>query len=156
METTPSAEVTGLPAAMPGASATTPPVAQLAGAGAPEGSGADSPLLLLSGIDANSVSLHAGESAVIGNLEYRFVRQKPFVGIEVKKDRGEMLVWIGSALLVIGLCATLWIPRRRLWARVNGDSLRMTGLAPRLANLPRELEVLATDVVDVLPKPRRP
>jgi cytochrome c biogenesis protein len=145
IETTPSAEVPGLPTSGLGASTAAPPLVQLAGAGTVQGSQAESPVLLLSGIDATPVSLHEGQSAVIGNFEYRFIQQKPFVGVEVKKDRGEVLVWIGSALLVVGLCATLWIPRRRLWARVNVDSLRMTGIAPRLANLRRELEALAAE-----------
>lgn len=153
IETNPASAVPGLPVSGDGVPAGTPPAAQLAGAAAGEGSGAATPVLFLSGIDASPVALHKGESTVIGNLEYRFLQQKPFVGIEVKKDRGEILVWIGSALLVAGLAATLWIPRRRIWARVKDDSLRMTGLAPRLANLPRELEVLATDAGNV---PREP
>jgi cytochrome c biogenesis protein ResB len=90
--------------------------------------------------------LGEGDSSVVGNLEYTFVRSKPFVGIEVRKDRGETFIWIGSALLVIGLGVTLWVPRRRLWTRLDSDGFRIAGLAPRLANLRRELEFLAGEL----------
>jgi cytochrome c biogenesis protein len=144
VETTPAAEVADLPLSAARSAVSTPPVVQWTES-APAAAGAEaSPVLLISGLGDSPLSLHEGERAVVGGLEYRFVRQQPFVGVEVKKDRGEPLIWAGSAMLVLGLCATLWIPRRRLWARVNGDGLRMAGMAPRLANLTSEMEALVT------------
>ncbi len=142
LETTPAAELPGLPA--PGPEGGIPPVAQLAGGRLSDGSAAP-PVLLLSGVGNRAVALHEGERAVVGNLEYQFVGQKPFVGLEVRKDRGEPLIWIGSAMLVLGLAATLWIPRRRIWARTDGDGLQMAGMAPKFADLGPEFEALAAE-----------
>jgi cytochrome c biogenesis protein ResB len=146
LETTPSANVNDLPTTQ--AAGTAPsPVVQLTGANTGQSPGGGSATLLLSGLGSNSpILLGEGDSSVVGNLEYTFVRSKPFVGIEVRKDRGETFIWIGSALLVIGLGVTLWVPRRRLWARLDSDGFRIAGLAPRLANLRRELEFLAGEL----------
>jgi hypothetical protein len=146
LETSPSANVEALPATHTDGTLAVP-VLQLTGANVSQTSDSGPVTLWLSGIGASApVPLREGESAVVGDFEYTFVRLKPFVGIEVKKDRGETLIWVGSALLVIGLCLTLWIPRRRLWARLGSDGLRITGQAPRLANLRQELESLASEV----------
>jgi hypothetical protein len=146
LETSPSANVDALPAARTDGTPAAP-FLQLTGANVIQTSDGGPVTLWLSGIGASApVSLHEGESAAVGDFEYTFVRLKPFVGIEVKKDRGETLIWVGSALLVIGLCLTLWVPRRRLWARLGSDGLRITGQVPRLANLRRELESLASEV----------
>ncbi len=118
-------------------------MAQLAGGMPSSGSPSAPPVLLCSGVGASVVALHVGEQATVGNLEYRFVGQTPFVGIEVRKDRGELPIWIGSALLVLGLCVTLWVPRRRLWARTDDQGLRITGVAPKFASLLPEFERLA-------------
>lgn len=101
--------------------------------------------LSVSGLGDLPLTLPEGGEATAGDLVYRFVAQKPFVGIEVTKDRGESLIWIGSALLVLGLCVTLWVPRRRIWARIDAEGARMAGNGPRLANLPAELASLVAD-----------
>jgi hypothetical protein len=105
----------------------------------------DPPQLSVTGIGAQPFSLKPGETAAVGGYEYAFMVEKPFVGVEVKKDRGETLVWAGSAMLVVGLCLTLWLPRRRLWAKVTADGLRIAGQAPRTGNLQGELAALAAE-----------
>jgi cytochrome c biogenesis protein ResB len=65
--------------------------------------------------------------------------------LEVRKDRGEPLIWIGSAMLVLGLAATLWVPRRRFWARTNDEGLRMAGMAPKFVDLLPEFEALTAE-----------
>ncbi len=142
LEASPAAPAPGLPlptgAPLPGV-----PTLQLLTAGAP--GGPDSTELFIAGVGPQPLRLKPGETATAGGYEYAFLEQKPFVGVEVKKDGGETLVWLGSGMLVIGLCITLWLPRRRLWAKVSGDGLRMAGLAPRMANFPRELEAIASE-----------
>ena len=127
----------------PGASAAVPPTLQLLTGGL--GQSPQLPQLSVVGVGSEPFSLKQGETATVGGYEYTFLDQKPFVGVEVKKDRGELLVWIGSGMLVLGLCLTLWLPRRRLWAKVGQDGLRMAGQAPRTGNLRRELEALASE-----------
>jgi hypothetical protein len=105
----------------------------------------DAPQLSVAGVGAQPFSLKPGETATVGGYEYAFVDEKPVVGVEVKKDRGETLVWAGSTMLVLGLCLTLWLPRRRLWAKVTADGLRIAGQAPRTGNLQGELEALAAE-----------
>lgn len=142
LATSPEASAAALPLPV-GSPASAGATLQLLGSGAAGVS--DASQLSLVGVGTQPFSLKPGETATAGAYEYTFLGQKAFVGIEVKKDPGETLVWIGSAMLVLGLCLTLWLPRRRLWVKVTEDGLRMAGQAPRTGNLGRELETLAAE-----------
>ncbi len=41
--------------------------------------------------------------------------QKYYTGLELAQDPGMNIVWIGSAMLVIGLCFMFYVPHRKLW-----------------------------------------
>ncbi len=107
---------------------------------APEEAGP--PTLTLGGLQARAVELTAGESAIVDGLEYTFIGQREFSGITVRRDRSDYLVWIGAALVFIGLIATFWVPRRRLWAKITETRTQLAGQAPTHANYPRELAKL--------------
>lgn len=64
-------------------------------------------------------TLSLGKGKVIGDLEYTFVRERQFTGLQVSKDPGTMLIWIASTLMVIGLVMVFYFPHRRLWALVQ-------------------------------------
>jgi len=61
--------------------------------------------------------------------------QKYYTGLQLAKDPGMNVVWIGSALLVIGLCIMLYVAHRKLWlvVRRQGDSVNISfvGLSNR-------------------------
>jgi len=41
--------------------------------------------------------------------------QKYYTGLELTQDPGMNIVWVGSAILVIGLCIMFYVPHRKLW-----------------------------------------
>jgi len=45
-----------------------------------------------------------------------------YTGLELAQDPGMNIVWVGSAMLVIGLCFMFYMPHRKLWAVISqGD-----------------------------------
>lgn len=103
------------------------------------------PALTISGLAPQAVTLEAGESASIDGLEYTFLGQREFSGLNVKRDRSDYLIWVGAALTVVGLMITFWVPRRRLWARISGGIAQLAGQAPRHAKYVRELSGIARE-----------
>ena len=43
---------------------------------------------------------------------------KKFTGLQITKDPGVLIVWIGSTLLVVGVTLSAAIYHRRVWAKV--------------------------------------
>ncbi len=58
-----------------------------------------------------------------------------YTGLELAKDPGQNIVWIGSAMLVIGLCIMFYMPHRKLWVVLDGQDgkvrARMGGVTTR-------------------------
>lgn len=54
-----------------------------------------------------------------------FVRPSSYIGLIVKHDPGQGLVWLGAILLVAGLTVSLGFPRSRIWARFDGSAVRL-------------------------------
>jgi len=42
-------------------------------------------------------------------------RQRYLTGLQIKKDPGVWIVWLGCAFLVIGFTVVFWVPHRRVW-----------------------------------------
>jgi len=42
-----------------------------------------------------------------------------YTGLELARDPGMNVVWVGSAILVIGLCIMFYMPHRRVWIVLN-------------------------------------
>jgi cytochrome c biogenesis protein len=63
-----------------------------------------------------------GKPTTIAGLSYTFERTQQFTGLIVAHDPGVNFVWVGSALLVIGLFLVFFFPHRRLWVRVRRTS----------------------------------
>jgi len=51
-----------------------------------------------------------------------------YTGLELAQDPGMNIVWIGSAMLVIGLCIMFYMPHRKLWMVLKpaGSSVEVT------------------------------
>ncbi len=105
--------------------------------------GSGPPELTIIGLQPRAVRLRPGESVETGGYEYSFLGQREFAGIQVKKDRSDYLIWVGSALLIGGLLVTFWVPRRRLWAKITPARTYLAGQAGHLIRLDREMEELA-------------
>ncbi|GMA42314.1 cytochrome c biogenesis protein ResB [Mobilicoccus caccae] len=69
-----------------------------------------------------------GQSMQLGEHTYTFEREAKFTGLMVNKDHGAIWVWIGCALMMIGLITTMGFQHRRVWVRVhpseNGAEVR--------------------------------
>ena len=62
-----------------------------------------------------------GEKATSNGLVLTFERELRYTGIIARQDPGAMWMWVGSALLVIGMCMTFMLRHRRLWVRVTPE-----------------------------------
>ncbi len=62
--------------------------------------------------------------------------QHYYTGLQLAQDPGMNVVWIGSALLVIGLCIMLYMPHRKLWLiiRHEGSGKKMHVSLAGMAN----------------------
>ncbi|TLS75804.1 cytochrome c biogenesis protein ResB [Mariprofundus erugo] len=61
--------------------------------------------------------------------------QHYYTGLQLAQDPGMNVVWIGSALLVIGLCIMFYMPHRKLWLIIKpndaGIQVSLAGMANR-------------------------
>jgi cytochrome c biogenesis protein len=66
--------------------------------------------------------VNQGKPTTIAGLTYTFQRTQAFTGLIVAHDPGVNFVWVGSALLVLGLCLVFFFPHRRMWVRIRKTS----------------------------------
>ena len=75
-------------------------------------------------------------------------RTSAWTGMVVKNDPGAPVIWIAFLCLISGLAMTFYLPRRRAWIRLDGDTLRVAMLGDRYVDLPRELARLMDDLTE--------
>jgi cytochrome c biogenesis protein len=61
-----------------------------------------------------------------------------YTGMVIKRDPGQWFIWIAYVSLIIGLALTFYFPRRRVWARIDGDRLELAMAADRYVDVERE------------------
>src|SRR3954447_25607117 len=65
-----------------------------------------------------------------------------------KKDPGAGIVWAAFGFLIAGILMTFWMPRRRVWARLDRDGrLSMVVRADRYVDIGREFGRVLDDLV---------
>ena len=65
-----------------------------------------------------------------------------------KKDPGQGIVWLAFASLIVGLAITFYLPRRRIWARIDDrGELALVGRSDRYVDFDREFGRLLDDLV---------
>jgi len=57
-----------------------------------------------------------------------------YTGLQLAKDPGMNVVWVGSAILVIGLCIMFYMPHRKLWLVVRPENDGITVVFAGLTN----------------------
>jgi cytochrome c biogenesis protein len=72
-----------------------------------------------SGALRKATNLSQGTEQDISGLKFTFVREGRFTGLSVVKDPGVNIIWVASALMIIGLVMLFYMPHRRLWASCN-------------------------------------
>lgn len=111
---------------------------------APGDSGAKT--LLLTGKNRPALDLVPGQPVTSGGLEYTFVGQRAFAGIAVKRDPGAWFIWVATAMLLVGLALTFYVPRRRLWIKLDGSGTRIAALAEKRGGFEKDMRSLARRV----------
>jgi cytochrome c biogenesis protein len=62
-----------------------------------------------------------GTPLELEGLSFTFAREREYTGIGVRNDPGSIWMWIGSALLLIGMTTTFAFRPRRIWVRALTD-----------------------------------
>lgn len=111
------------------------------------------------GTAVSSQVLDQGKPATISGLTVTFDRESQFTGLNVARDPGVTLVWLGALLLFVGFVIRFTIPHKRLWARISalptGAVVGLAGLGNREAVLATEFENLVNDIRAALQAPAR-
>jgi cytochrome c biogenesis protein len=94
--------------------------------------------------------LSQGRPAAIAGIDFTFVRERQYTGLIVARDPGWNLVWIGSTLLVIGICMVFLFPHRRIRAVVRktagGSEVGVAAIRRRDAAFATQFKDLVTDI----------
>jgi cytochrome c biogenesis protein len=117
--------------------------------------------LELYGSDGNKQAtqvLDQGKAAGVGDYTVTFDRESQFTGLNIARDPGVMLVWLGAFLLFAGFVLVFFLPQRRVWARIaprggSGAILAVASLGRRDAALGTEFEDLVSDIRAALQAP---
>lgn len=60
-------------------------------------------------------------------LHYRGAEERMYTGLQVAKDPGVEIVWVGCALMVIGIYIAFFMSHRRIWVRIQHGSVTIAG-----------------------------
>ncbi len=105
--------------------------------------GGTAPSLLLAAQGQPPMALAAGEPVTAGGYEYTFEGQRAFAGISVKRDAGAWFIWVATAMLLGGLALTFYVPRRRLWIKLDAGGTHVAALAEKSGGFERDMRALA-------------
>ncbi|MEP6601350.1 MAG: cytochrome c biogenesis protein ResB, partial [Nitrospirota bacterium] len=83
---------------------------------------------------------------------------KKFTGLQIARDPGVLVVWIGSTLLVVGVMLSATIYHRRVWAKIvpaaSGVTVYLGGTAYKgQIDFDREFQKLTERVKDLGQRP---
>ena len=96
------------------------------------------------------IALAAGEAQVPPGLDFSvgLKRFTEYTLLIAKNDPGQGIVWSAFVLLIIGLSITFYLPRRRIWARLDpAGELRLVARSDRYVDVEREFGRLLDDLV---------
>lgn len=114
--------------------------------------GADAPLAI--------ETLSQGRPATIAGLRFTFVREGRFTGLIVARDPGMPFALAGALLLVLSLFLVLFLPNRRIWARIRqtaqGSEIRLGAGSRHDAAFGSHFDRLVRDIPRALADPRSP
>ena len=91
-----------------------------------------------------------GKPTTIAGVSYTFQRTVAYTGLIVAHDPGVNVVWVGSALLVIGLFLVFFFPHRRVWVRIRktlgGSEILLASIKKRDVAFEPQFNQLVTDI----------
>jgi cytochrome c biogenesis protein len=62
-------------------------------------------------------------------IQYEGADEKLYTGLQVAKDPGVWVVWLGCALMVVGICMAFFMSHKRVWIRIANGRAVMGGTA---------------------------
>jgi len=62
-------------------------------------------------------------------LTFAGMDQKYYTGLQVAKDPGVWVVWLGCALMVVGICMAFFMSHKRVWIRISEHGAAVGGSA---------------------------
>ena len=96
------------------------------------------------------VAIERGQAVVAGGTDFSIELRdfSDFTLLIAKRDPGQGIVWFAFGLLITGLLITFWMPRRRVWGRLDADGrLALVLRADRYVDVGREFGRLLEDLV---------
>ena len=108
----------------------------------PSGDGGEAEIAFVRGLGLGATS----DPAATGGFAVNWREASSFTGMVVKRDPGQVWIWVAYLSLISGLVLTFYFPRRRVWARLDGDRLSLALTADRYVNAEREFEALLDDL----------
>ena len=98
------------------------------------------PYLFVTGLGDDSAVLTRRTPVEPGTgYTYTFEERVEASGVSVRRDPGDLFIWVAVALATVGLGITFYVPRRRLWVKVTPSRTQMAGVAERTTRFGREL-----------------
>ena len=96
-------------------------------------------------------NLPRNKTVVAEGLSFTFLRESQFTGLKVVKDPGVNVIWVASALMVLGLVMVFWFPHRRLWALCTarpggGADVRLAAASQRDLGMEKDFERVTASV----------
>lgn len=64
-------------------------------------------------------------------IHYIGAKERMYTGLQVAKDPGVWVVWVGCFLMVAGIYAAFFLSHRRIWVRIEGSTVTMGGNASK-------------------------
>ena len=96
------------------------------------------------------VALERGQAATPNGTDFSVELRgfSEFTLLIAKRDPGQGIVWTAFLLLITGLLITFWMPRRRVWGRLDAEGrLALALRADRYVDEGREFGRLLEDIV---------
>ncbi|NTV50247.1 MAG: cytochrome c biogenesis protein ResB [Geobacteraceae bacterium] len=74
---------------------------------------------------------HAKQNGSGPVIHYKGAEELMYTGLQVAKDPGVEVVWLGCILMVIGIYAAFFMSHRRIWVRIQDGSVTIGGNASK-------------------------
>jgi cytochrome c biogenesis protein len=74
---------------------------------------------------------HAKEHGKGPVLHYKGAQERMYTGLQVAKDPGVEIVWLGCLLMVIGIYVAFFMSHRRIWVRIQHGTVTIGGNASK-------------------------
>ncbi|MDD2734834.1 MAG: cytochrome c biogenesis protein ResB [Desulfuromonadaceae bacterium] len=74
---------------------------------------------------------HAKQHGAGPVIHYRGAEEKMYTGLQVAKDPGVEIVWLGCLLMVVGIYVAFFMSHRRIWIRIQDGAVTIGGNASK-------------------------